>query len=78
MNEDISFPQVRVIDEAKEPLGVMTTDEALSMARAAGVDLVLVVPDASPPVCRLIEYSKFNYEQVKAAKDAKKKQRESM
>ena len=78
MNEDIAAAEVRVIDDAKEALGVMPTSEALAMARAAGVDLILVVADASPPVARLIEYSKFNYEQVKAAKDAKKKQRESM
>jgi len=78
MNDSIAAAEVRVIDDAKEPLGIMATTEALAMARASGVDLILVVPDASPPVCRMIEYSKFNYEQVKAAKDAKKKQRESM
>ena len=55
----------------------MSLDEALELAQDSGVDLILVVADASPPVCRLVEYSKWNYEQVKAAKDAKKKQRDS-
>lgn len=77
MNEDIRVPEVRLLDEAKESLGVMATSEALVLARQAGVDLILMVPDASPPVCRLMDYSKYNYELLKAAKDAKKKQREA-
>jgi translation initiation factor IF-3 len=78
MNENIRVPEVRLINEEKEPLGVMSTEEALRMAQDQELDLILVVPDASPPVARLISYSKFNYEAVKASKDAKKKQRESM
>lgn len=78
MNEYINAPEVRLLDEAKEPLGVVATSEALAMARSAGVDLIMVVPDASPPVCRLVDFSKYNYELTKAAKDAKKKQRENM
>ena len=78
MNEDIRSPEVRLLGEEKEPLGVFSTDEALAMAREAGLDLILIVPDAQPPVCRLMLYSKFNYELVKAAKDAKKKQREAI
>lgn len=77
MNEDIRFPEVRLIDDAKQPLGVVPISEALDMAKKADVDLILVVPDASPPVCRLIDFSKYNYELEKAAKDAKKKQREA-
>jgi translation initiation factor IF-3 len=77
MNEDIRFPEVRLMDEAKQPLGVVAISEALDMAKKADVDLILVVPDASPPVCRLIDFSKYNYELEKAAKDAKKKQREA-
>lgn len=77
MNEDIRFPEVRLVDEAKQPLGVVAISEALDMAKKADVDLILVVPDASPPVCRLIDFSKYNYELEKAAKDAKKKQREA-
>ncbi len=78
MNEEITASQVRVVGDDKEPLGVMGIDEALEMAEDAGVDLLLVVPDASPPVCRLCEYSKYKYEKTKAEKDAKKKQRESV
>lgn len=78
MNEEISASEVRVIGEDKEALGVMGIGEALELAEDAGVDLLLVVPDASPPVCRLCEYSKYKYEKTKAEKDAKKKQRESV
>jgi len=78
MNEAIRADELRVIGEDKQPLGVMSKREALDLAIENGVDLILVVPDASPPVCRLIEYSKFNYEKTKAEKDAKKKQRESV
>lgn len=78
MNEDIRANEVRVLGENKDPLGVMSKSEALAMANSAGLDLILVVADADPPVCRLIEYSKYNYEKTKAEKDAKKKQRESM
>lgn len=78
MNEEITASQVRVVGEDKEPLGVMGIDEALEMAEDVGVDLLLVVPGASPPVCRLCDYSKYKYEKTKAEKDAKKKQRESV
>lgn len=78
MNDDIRAPEVRVISEEKEPLGVFNTDDAIVMARDAGVDLIMVVPGAVPPVCRLMEYSKYNYELSKSAKDAKKKQREAI
>lgn len=70
-------PEVRLLSEDKEPLGIMPTQEALMLAQDAGVDLIMVVADANPPVCRLVELSKYNYELAKAAKDAKKKQRES-
>ena len=55
----------------------MRTDEALTMAQENEVDLVLVAPDADPPVCRMVEYSKYKYELDKAKKDASKKQREN-
>lgn len=77
MNEEITADEVRVIGEDKEPLGIMSRAEALRTAADQEVDLILVVPGATPPVCRLIEYSKFNYEKTKAEKDAKKKQREN-
>lgn len=77
INEDIRAREVRVIAEDKAPLGVMSFTAAMDMARDSSVDLVLVVPDANPPVCRLISYSKFKYELDKADKDKKKQQRES-
>eukprot|EP00887_Chlorella_sp_A99_P000501 scaffold17.g501.t1 len=78
INESIRFPEVRVLGVDKSQLGVMAVEEARAAAAAAGVDLVLIVPDASPPVCRLIEYSKYKYELDKAVKDAKKKQRDAV
>ncbi|KAL4419379.1 hypothetical protein ABPG77_002906 [Micractinium sp. CCAP 211/92] len=78
MNENIRAPEVRVLAEDKTPLGVMPTSAALAEARALGVDMIMVVPDASPPVVRLMEFSKYNYELEKSAKEAKKKQRESV
>ncbi|KAL4439793.1 hypothetical protein ABPG75_002794 [Micractinium tetrahymenae] len=78
MNENIRAPEVRVLAEDKTPLGVMPTGAALAEARSLGVDLIMVVPDASPPVVRLMEFSKYNYELEKANKEAKKKQRESV
>jgi len=76
MNGEIEATEVRVIGEDKESLGVMSLTDALSLADDAGVDLLLVVADASPPVCRLLDYSKWKYEKTKADKDQKKRQRE--
>jgi translation initiation factor IF-3 len=76
-NEDIRAPEVRLLGEDREALGVMPTEAALELAREAGLDLVLVVPDAQPPVARIIELSKLAYEAARAAKDAKKRQREA-
>lgn len=58
-------------------LGVMSIEEALDLADDEGVDVVLISPDAEPPVARLIDYSKYKYELAKNAKEAQKKQRES-
>ena len=68
------MPEVRVIDEEGEQLGIMNTREAISLARGRGLDLVEVAPNAEPPVCRIIDYGKFQYEAKKKAQDAKKKQ----
>ena len=76
MNDEIEATEVRVVGEDKESLGVMSLTDALSLADDAGVDLLLVVADASPPVCRLLDYSKWKYEKTKADKDQKKRQRE--
>lgn len=69
--------EVRVTGEDREPLGIMSLMEALDMADESGVDVVLITPDADPPVVRLIEYSKYKFEQAKASKEASKKQREA-
>jgi translation initiation factor IF-3 len=67
-------PQVRVIGDDGEQLGIMNTREAVQMARGKGLDLVEVAATADPPVCRIIDYGKFTYEQKKKASEAKKKQ----
>ena len=65
VNEMIRIPQVRVISVEGEQLGVMSTYDALNLARSTGLDLVEVASDAKPPVCRIIDYSKFKYQQKK-------------
>jgi len=65
---------VRVIDEEGEQLGIMSPQEALRLARERGYDLVEVAPQAQPPVCRIIDFGKYLYEQKKRAHEAKKKQ----
>jgi len=65
INEAIRIPQVRVISAEGEQLGVMSTHDALNLARSVGLDLVEVASDAKPPVCRVIDYSKFKYQQKK-------------
>jgi translation initiation factor IF-3 len=68
-------PQVRVIDEAGNQLGVMDTRDALRLAESKGYDLVEVAPNADPPVCRLIDYGKFVYERAKREREARKAQK---
>jgi translation initiation factor IF-3 len=74
VNERIRVSQVRLVDENGEMLGVKATKEALEIARDRGFDLVEVSPNASPPVCRIMDYGKYKYEQSKKAKRARKKQ----
>ena len=69
INEMIRVPQVRVISNEGEQLGVMSTSEALNKARDLDLDLVEVAPDAKPPVCKIMNYGKFKYQQRK--KDSK-------
>lgn len=68
------MPAVRVVTEDGETLGIMDTRDAVQEARARGVDLVEIAPNAKPPVCKMIDYGKFLYEQKKRAHEAKKKQ----
>ncbi|MCD6170204.1 MAG: translation initiation factor IF-3 [Candidatus Latescibacteria bacterium] len=74
VNEQISAPQVRVIDSKGEQVGVMDTQAALKLASEQELDLVEVAPNATPPVCRIMDYGKFKYEREKQEKEAKKKQ----
>lgn len=74
INEMIRGPQIRVIDEAGEQLGIMRPEDALRDAEALGLDLVEVAPNAQPPVCRMIDYGKYRYQQSKRQKEAKKHQ----
>ncbi|HEV2859827.1 MAG TPA: translation initiation factor IF-3 [Pyrinomonadaceae bacterium] len=74
INDRIRVPQVRVIAEDGEQLGIMNTRDAVQLARGKGLDLVEVAATADPPVCRIIDFGKFTYEQKKKASEAKKKQ----
>jgi len=74
VNERIRIPQVRVIGDDGSQIGILTTREAIAMAQSKGLDLVEVAPTARPPVCKIMDYGKFKYEQNRAAKAAKKKQ----
>jgi len=73
-NDKIRASEVRVISDTGDQLGVLSTREALSIARESGLDLVEVSPDARPPVCRILDYGKYKYQQQKKAHEAKKKQ----
>ena len=74
INEEITAAEVRVIGPNNEQVGIMKIDDARNYAYNNGVDLVLIVPNAAPPVCRAIDYGKFCFERDKKEKEAKKKQ----
>ena len=75
INEQIRDKEVRVIGEDGEQLGVMPTKEAQKLADDAGLDLVKIAPTAKPPVCKIVDYGKYRYEQARREKEAKKKQK---
>ena len=75
INEQIRVPEVRVISSTGEQLGIMTTEEALRKAEEQELDLIMIAPTAKPPVCRIVDYNKYRYEQSRREKDAKKKQK---
>ncbi len=75
VNEEIRIPQVRLIDQDGEMQGVMTAREAMQRAFAVGLDLVEISPNADPPVCKILDFGKFKYEQQKKRNEAKKKQK---
>ncbi len=74
VNEKIRAKEVRVIDPEGEQLGILPLKDALNLAREKNLDLVTVAPNAKPPVCRIMDYGKYKYEQSKREKEARKKQ----
>ena len=75
INEQIRDREVRLVGEHGEQLGIMSAFDALKLARAAELDLVKIAPQAKPPVCKIIDYGKYRYEQVRKQKEARKKQK---
>ena len=74
INEEITVAQVRLVGEDGEQLGIVPIDEAQNLSIDKGLDLVMIAPKAEPPVCRIMDYGKFRFEQEKREKEAKKKQ----
>ena len=75
INEQIRDKEVRVIGEDGQQLGIMSSREAQALADEAGLDLIKIAPTAKPPVCKIVDYGKFRYEQARKEKEAKKKQK---
>ncbi|MCQ2501461.1 MAG: translation initiation factor IF-3 [Lachnospiraceae bacterium] len=75
INEQIRDKEVRLISENGEQLGIMSARDAYMKAQEAGMDLVKIAPQAKPPVCKIVDYGKFKYEQARKEKDARKKQK---
>ncbi len=75
INEEIRDKEVRVIDADGSQLGVMSSDKALQLAEDKGYDLVKIAPNAEPPVCKIMDYGKYKFEQTKREKEAKKNQK---
>ena len=74
INEEIKVKEARIVGEDGEQLGIMKFNDALEAAYEKGLDLVLIAPQATPPVCRIMDYGKFRFERAKKEKEAKKKQ----
>ena len=75
INEQIRDKEIRLIGEDGEQLGIMSSREAMKLAQEADLDLVKIAPTAKPPVCKIIDYGKYKYEQTRKEKEAKKKQK---
>ncbi len=75
VNRDIAVAQVRLIDEQGENLGVVSKDDAIERAEDAGLDLVEISPGADPPVCKILDYGRFKYQDQKKKNEARKKQK---
>ncbi len=74
INEFIRYPQIRLISSTGEQIGLYSSEEALKLASQEGLDLVLISDKSQPPVCKIIDYGKYKFSQEKKAKEAKKKQ----
>lgn len=74
MNEDIRVPEVRCVIDGGEVIGIVSIKEAMNKANEMGLDLVLISPDAKPPVAKIMDYGKFHYQEEKKKKEARKKQ----
>ncbi len=74
MNDDIRVPEVRCNVDGGETLGIISTDEAMRQANDMGLDLVLIAPNAKPPVAKIMDYGKFKYQEEKKLKEQRKKQ----
>ena len=77
MNERIRAREIRVIDDDGGQLGIMTPRDAIAIARERGIDLIEVAPQAQPPVCKIMDYGKYKYEQAKKEKESAKKHKQS-
>lgn len=75
INEQIRDKEIRLIGENGEQLGIMSARDAMKLAKEAELDLVKIAPAAKPPVCKIIDYGKYRYEQARKEKEAKKKQK---
>lgn len=75
INEEIRDKEIRVIGATGEQLGIMQTRDAMNMAMEKNLDLVKIAPQATPPVCRIMDYGKYRFEQAKREKEAKKNQK---
>ena len=75
LNEDIREKEIRVIDADGSMLGLLSSREALRLAEEKELDLVMISPNANPPVCKIMDFGKYIYEQSKKEKEAKKKQK---
>lgn len=75
LNEEIRASEVRCVGDDGTSYGIISRDEALKIAEKQGLDLVLIAPDGKPPVCKIMDYGKFRYQQEKKQKEAKKKQK---
>ena len=76
LDEDIAYDRIRLVSETGEQLGIITSDEARTIAEERGMDLVEIAPNAEPPVCRLMDYGKYLYASAKKRQESKKKQKQ--